>query len=291
MKLKTRGEKIFIYVNLILLIIFSLTIILPILNIVALSFSSNAFIKSGAVSFIPKGFTLDSYNYLLQDSGIFQAFKISVIVTVVGTIFSMLITIFVSYPLSKPNLKYRKGILLFFVFTMMFSGGLVPSFILMNGLGLLNTIWVLILPGMFSAYNMLLVKNYMEGIPESLEESARIDGASDFVVFKKIILPLSKPVLATVGLFTAVGYWNSYFGGIMYITDPNLKPLQTKLYELVQASTLIWQLSAEQQQQLANISSSGIQSATILVATIPILCVYPFLQKHFVKGIVVGSEK
>lgn len=291
MHLRTKGEKIFIRINMVLLCVLCISIIIPLLNILALSFSSSGDISAGKVSIIPVGFTFASYKYVMADSAFVSSFLVSTFVTIFGTIVSLTIVTLAAYPLSKPNLRYRRKILLFFVFTMMFSGGMIPSYILIKSLGLMNTIWALILPSVMSVYNMLLVKNYMEGIPEALEESARIDGATDFQIFMKIILPLSKPVLATVGLFFAVGYWNSYFPGVMYITNPNLKPLQTHLYEMITSTTLMLDLPPELQSQLAGISSDGVQSATIVCATVPILIVYPFLQKHFVKGLVVGSEK
>lgn len=288
---RTKGEKVFLVVVMAILVLLSLSIIVPLLNILALSFSDKGEILAGNVSIIPKGLTLSSYEYVMMDNTFISSFKVSVFVTVVGTIISLATVTLAAYPLSKPKLRFRKPILLFFVFTMMFSGGLVPSYIVIKSLGLINTIWALILPSVMSVYNMLLVKNFMEGLPESLEESAKIDGASDIQLFIKIVLPLCKPVLATVGLFFAVGYWNAYFPGIMYINDVGLKPLQTHLYELIQASTNVWELSPAMQEKLAGISSEGIQAATIVATTVPILIVYPFLQKHFVKGIVVGSEK
>ncbi len=291
MHTKTKDEKILLIVITTILILLSISIIIPLMNILALSFSDKGEIVAGNVGIIPKGFTLASYKYVMWDETFVSSFKVSVFVTLVGTILSLVTVTLAAYPLSKPHLKYRKQMLLFFVFTMMFSGGLVPSYIIVKSLGLINTVWALILPSVMSTYNMLLVKNFMEGLPESLEESAKIDGATDLQIFIRIVLPLCKPVLATVGLFFAVGYWNSYFPGIMYINDPALKPLQTHLYELIQSTTAVWELSPEMQAKLVGISSQGIQSATIVAATVPILLVYPFLQKHFVKGIVVGSEK
>lgn len=291
MKLKSKNEKVFLSVVIFLLVALSLSIIFPLMNILAISFSDKGEIVAGNVGLLPKGLTLSSYKYVMWDNTFISSFKVSVFVTVVGTLLSLATVTLAAYPLSKPHLRGRKSILLFFVFTMMFSGGLVPSYIIIKSLGLINTVWALILPSVMSVYNMLLVKNFMEGLPESLEESAKIDGANDFQIFLKIVLPLCKPVLATVGLFFAVGYWNSYFPGIMYINDPALKPLQTHLYELIQSSTLIFEMSPAMQEKLAGVSSNGIQAATIVAATVPILIVYPFLQKHFVKGIVVGSEK
>jgi len=212
-----------------------------------------------------------------------------VLVTVLGSLLSMLATIFTAYPLSKPHLKGRKQILLMYIFVMLFSGGLVPNYLLMRNLRLLNTIWVLIFPGLIGVSNMLIVKNFFEGLPESLEEAARLDGATNFGVLFKILLPIAVPVIATVSLFYAVGYWNSFFNAMMYISKPSLKPLQLYLYELIK----------ESQKPLAdmggndgiNLSPESIQAATIIASTVPILVVYPFLQKYFVKGMVVGSVK
>lgn len=291
MKTKTSGEKVFHILIMVVLVGICVSIIIPLMNIVALSFSDKGEIYAGHVSLIPKGFTIDSYKYIMWDSVFIHSFMVSVFITVVGTILSLITVTLAAYPLSKPHLRNRKPILLFFVFTMMFSGGLVPTYIIIKSLGLLDTIWVLILPSVMSVYNMLLVKNFMEGLPESLEESAKIDGASDIQIFIRIVIPLCKPVLATVGLFFAVGYWNSYFPGVMYITNPALKPLQTHLYEIIKAVSLTTDMDPAMLKRLSNISSDGIQSAIIVASTVPILIVYPFLQKHFVKGIVVGSEK
>lgn len=288
---KTKSEKLFKVILIMILVLLCISIIVPIMNIVALSFSSNGAIQTGSVGIFPKSPTLSSYKYVMADQQFLSSFFVSVFVTVVGTAISMFLVTLAAYPLSKPNLPYRRQLVLVFVFTMMFGGGLVPSYIIVKSLGLMNTVWALILPSAMSVYNMLLVKNYMETLPESLEESAKIDGANDAQVFMKIIIPLCKPVLATVALFFAVGYWNSYFPGIMYITDPGLKPLQTHLYEMIQSTTKMWELSDQMRQQLAGISGDGIQSATIVASTVPILIIYPFLQKYFIRGIVVGSEK
>ncbi|MGL4589081.1 MAG: carbohydrate ABC transporter permease [Mycoplasmatales bacterium] len=288
---KTKGEHIFNVLNIAGIIFICLTIIVPFLNIIALSLSSEASITAGLVKLWPVDFTIKSYEFVFSNPQFKTSLFISVSMTIIGTFISLLLAAPAAYTLSKPELKGRKKILLFFVFTMLFSGGIVPSFLTMKFLGLYNTYWVLILPAAMSVYNMLLIKNYMENLPESLEESARIDGASDLKIFTKIILPLCKPVLATVGLFFAVGYWNSYFAGIMYISSPTLKPLQTYLYEVTRLANTISSLTPAQQEMYQGISSGSIQSATIIAATIPILIVYPFLQKHFVKGIVVGTNK
>ncbi|MFV0255034.1 MAG: carbohydrate ABC transporter permease [Erysipelotrichaceae bacterium] len=288
---RTKGEKIFHFIVMTFFVLLCLSIIFPLLNIIALAFSGKGEVAAGLVSLWPKGFTLDSFKYVFRDGAFITSFFISVSSTIIGTFLSVITVTLAAYPLSKPKLRHRRPILLFFVFTMMFGGGLVPTYIVIKSLGLLDSYWVLILPSIMSVYNMLLVKNFMEGLPESLEESAKIDGASDFQILKAIVIPLCKPVLATVGLFFAVGYWNSYFPGVMYITNPALEPLQTYLYEMLKASMMLQELTPEQLVQMAEASSDSIQSATIIATTIPILIVYPFLQKHFVKGIVVGTEK
>lgn len=288
---RTKGEKIFHGIIVVIMILFCVSILIPFLNILATSFSSLGPISAGEVTIYPKEFSTDAYKYLLSDNQFFKSFLISVSITVIGTISSLIVTTMCAYPLSKPKLKYRRKIQYYFVFTMMFGGGLVPTFMLIKALGLYNTYWVLFVPSIMSVYNMILIKNFMEGLPESLEESAKIDGASNMQIFVKIVLPLSVPVLATIGLFFAVGYWNSYFPGIMYINSPDLKPLQTFLYEMQSLVNSISSMSPEDQAKYAGLTSSSIQSAAIVATTVPILVVYPFLQKYFVKGLVVGSEK
>lgn len=291
MHLRTRGERIFHGIIVVIMILFCISILVPFLNILATSFSGLGPISAGEVTIFPKDFTTDAYKFLLNDSQFFKSFFISVSITVIGTLCSLTVTTLCAYPLSKPKLKYRRKIQYYFVFTMMFGGGLIPSFMLIKALGLYDTYWVLFVPSIMSVYNMILIKNFMEGLPESLEESAKIDGATNFQIFRKIVLPLSVPVLATIGLFFAVGYWNSYFPGIMYINSPDLKPLQTFLYEMQSLVNSISTMAPEEQAKYAGLTSSSIQSAAIVATTVPILVVYPFLQKYFVKGLVVGSEK
>lgn len=291
MHLKTKGERIFHGVIVVIMIFFCISILIPFLNILATSFSGLGPISAGEVTIYPKDVTIDAYKFLLNNDQFFRSFFISVSLTLIGTICSLIVTTLCAYPLSKPKLKYRRKIQYYFVFTMMFGGGLIPTFMLIKALGLYDTYWVLFVPSIMSVYNMILIKNFMEGLPESLEESAKIDGATNFQIFRKIVLPLSVPVLATIGLFFAVGYWNSYFPGIMYINSSDLKPLQTFLYEMQSLVNSISTMSPEDQAKYAGLTSSSIQSAAIVATTVPILIVYPFLQKYFVKGLVVGSEK
>lgn len=214
-------------------------------------------------------------------------------VTITGTIGAMLLTVMAAYPLSKPHLIGRKFFLYIFVFIMLFSAGMVPNYILFRTLHLTNTIFALIFSGMFSSFNLFLIKNYFETLPEVIEEAARIDGASNMRIFFSVVLPMSTPVLATVTLYYAVAYWSNYFAGVMYITDANLKPLQQYMFDLVTQATSLQDSSGNfgDVNQAMNVSGENIRAATIVVSTIPILCVYPFLQKYFVKGITIGSVK
>lgn len=287
--IESKGNKIFNVINYIILTILAIVVILPFMHIVAKSFSSNSAVISGQVGFFPVDFTTAAYEYVILNKEFFTAFGVSVFVTLVGTILSVAITVLTAYPLSKPSFIGRKFVLKIFVVTMLFGGTMISSFLLIKGLRLYNTIWALIIPGLLAPYNMLLIKNFLEGIPEALEEAAAIDGANSMQILIKIIMPLMLPALATIGLFYAVAYWNSYFNGIMYINNPSLKPLQTYLYEVLRLSQMpAHELPVEIAEK---ISTGAVQSATVISSTIPILIVYPFLQKYFVKGLVVGSVK
>ena len=219
--------------------------------------------------------------------------KNTVFITIIGTAGAMALTILTAYPLSKVRLRGRKFFIYIYMFIMLFSGGMVPSYILYRSLHLINTIWALVLSGMFSVYNMLVMKSFFETIPESLEEAAKVDGASDFTVLRKVVLPISKPVLATVSLFYAVTYWNNYFSSVMYITKQELKPLQRYLFDLVTAvNSVDNSIGAEVNLEVAmNLTGENTRAAAIVVAVFPILCVYPFLQKYFQKGMTIGAVK
>lgn len=268
----------------------------PFINVIAISFSSGRAIMSGEVFLWPIEFNFHAYLNLIKDGQLFVAMKNTVLVTVVGTIFNILATIMAAYPLSKQRLRGRNGILMMIVFTMIFSGGLIPAFILIRQLKLMDTYWSLWLPGLLSTYNMFVMKTFFQGIPESLEEAAIIDGANDLYILFKIILPLSKPVIATLTLFYAVGGWNSYFNPLMYITSSTKQVLMVKLYQMIDtmSQTLLNTIStggSEGILQEEMITPEGIRTAAIVITIVPIMCVYPFLQKYFVKGVMIGSIK
>ncbi len=287
----SRGERVFEGINLFILIILGALMLFPFLNLLAKSFSSTTAITTGQVLFLPVDFQLGTYKYVMNESQFWDSLKVSLIITIGGTAGSMLVSCLTAYPLSKTWLYGRKPLILFFVFTMLFSGGMVPAYLLMRTLNLINTIWVLFIPFLLSVYNMILLKNFFEEIPQEVEESAQLDGASNVRILVSIVLPMSLPAMATIGLFYAVGYWDNYMNGLLYITTPSLRPLQTYLYQVVTEAINVDEALSMDAQENAALNSEAIRAATIMLACIPIMCVYPFLQKYFVKGMRVGSVK
>lgn len=291
MKIRKTAEDVFIDVlSYAVMGLFALVTLIPFLNIIAKTFSEDWAVVSGKVGILPMGFQLDSLNYVITSSRFLSSFMVSVIITAAGTALSILLICVTAYPLSKKKLWGVKGVMILYVFTMMFSGGMIPNYLLIKNLGIYNTLWSVILPGMINVFNLMIVKNYFESIPESIEESAMMDGASYTRVLFTIVLPLAVPTIATITLFTAVNYWNNYMGPMLYINEPGLKPLQLYLREIIleQSDMVLSSQSAEDQ---LNISSEGVRSATIIASTLPILVVYPFIQKYFIKGIMIGSVK
>lgn len=286
--IRTRGERWFQYFNVGVLTLLSLSMILPFIHLAAKSLSSEAYVLAKEVFFWPKGFTLLSYQYVLENRQFFYSFTNSVFLAVVGTALSMAITILAAYPLSRKQVPYMRVFMLTIVITMFFSGGLIPTYLVVKGTGLINSIWSLIIPVVLSPFNLILIRNFFTGVPEALEESARMDGAGNFRILLSIFLPLSVPALATISMFYAVGYWNSFFNALMYITERRWMPLQMFLLQLI---------SEEGVNDLAmtdvfrEITAETIRAATILCAVIPILCVYPFIQRYFVQGIMLGAVK
>lgn len=290
---KKKRIALFDVINVTAMILVGLIMLLPVLNLAAKAFSSEGNVIAGKVLFWPNDFQIDTVRYVLTTPEFSTSFLVTVIVTLTGTVGAMFLTVMAAYPLSKPHLKGRKFFLYIFVFIMLFNAGMVPNYILFRTLRLTNTIFALIFSGMLSSFNLFLIKNYFESLPEVIEEAARIDGASNMRIFFSVVLPMSLPVLATVTLFYAVGYWSNYFAGVMYITDASLKPLQQYMFDLITQATSLQDASGSfgDVNQAMNVSGENIRAATIVVSTIPILCVYPFLQKYFVKGITVGSVK
>jgi ABC-type glycerol-3-phosphate transport system permease component len=285
---QTRGEKIFGVFNSFLLIMLAIVTIYPMLNVLAVSVSSNAHAVRGDVTFYPKEFTLAAYHYLGKFGVIANGYKNTIFLVVVGTSINLLLTAMTAYVLSKRDLIGRNVFLFLIVFTMMFSGGLIPSFLLVKNLGLIDSLWALILPGSISAYNLIIMKNFFQSIPNELIESARIDGLSEMGILFRIVLPLSMASLATIGLFYAVGHWNSFFGAVIYINKKSNWPLQVVLRDILFFANMTEVVSEE---QLANVPLEPLKMATIIATTLPVLFVYPFIQRYFVKGVMIGSVK
>ena len=279
------------------MVCFALVTLLPFINLVAKSFSGEAPVLAGRVALWPLSPTLQTYRYVLKGSTFFNAFKVSVLIAVFGALFAVIVTAMSAYPLSRTNFRGRKGFLYMWMFIMLFNGGMVPNYMLYRVLGLMDTLPVLVLPAMVSVYNMLLIKNYFETLPDSLEEAARIDGANNLRVLFQIIMPISLPMLATITLFYAVGYWNDYFTARMYISSNAKRPLQLYLYDLINNALQIMDQGADgntgslNADDIMNLTPETVRAAAVTLSTLPILIVYPFLQKYFVTGIVVGSVK
>ena len=289
----SKGERIFNVLNYSFFTLLGITTLFPFVNLIAKSLSSEKALITGRVSILPVDFQLGTYKFVLGNPQFINAFKISILVTILGTLFGVIMTIMIAYPLSKTRLEGRKWFLLYFVFAMIFNGGLIPTYLVMQKLKLVNNFWVMILPAVVNVYNMLIMKNFFESLPDSIEESAKIDGASTFTILGRIVIPLAKPVIATISLFFAVAHWNSYYNAMIYITKVDLKPLQLYLKELVSSTKDVLEQSGYNPDLdgMYNSSPEAVQAASIVAATMPIIIVYPFLQKYFVKGVLVGSVK
>lgn len=270
----------------------ALSCILPFIHIAAKSVSEEAFVVAQKVFLIPKGFQLSAYEKIFQDDSILRSMYVTIVVTVVFTVIGMFLTVCASYALTRKGLKGGKAMILMIMFTYYFTAGAIPDYLNINNLHMLDTWWCLILPLCFAPYNFLIMKNnFQSSIPESLFESARLEGASHFTILLRIVVPLSKPILATVALFYAVGRWNAYSDALYYIKQRvDLRPLQLKLYYLIVAATESFQSEGVAAGQTLT-NPEVLQAACIIFAALPIICVYPFVQKYFVQGIMVGAVK
>ncbi|WP_284638323.1 carbohydrate ABC transporter permease [Paenibacillus silviterrae] len=285
---KTIGNRIFDIINYTLLLLTALICVLPFVYVLAVSFTSPAEVARGGLILWPKEWSLASYRYIFSTDTLFRSMMVSIYITVLGTLINLLFTSLMAYPLAKSHLRGRQTILLGVLFTMLFGGGLIPTYFVVKALHLTNTLWSLMIPSAISAFNLIVLKNFFQQIPDGLEDSARIDGCNDVGVLFRIVLPLSLPAMATFGLFYAVGHWNQFFNAILYISDNTKWPIQVLLREIViLASSSIGDNTIDS----ADIQPLTIRMAVIVFATVPILLVYPFLQKHFAKGVMLGSVK
>lgn len=285
------GDRILKVVVVLLVVLLTLCCMLPILNIAATSFSSARAITSNEVVFLPVEFSLDAYKTVFSSGPLLKSMAYSILITLIQVALSVTMTVLIAYPLSETKLVGRKPIWMFVLFTMYFSGGMIPLYLLLNDLNMLNTMWSLILPGAISTYNMILMRTYFSSIPSALKEAALIDGADDATVLMKIILPLSKSMLATIALFYGVSRWNAVQDGLIYITDPNKFILQVRLKNIIMSSSALDEMISEGNNNNMMLQSDQIRSASLCFSILPVMLVYPFLQKYFVKGVMIGSVK
>ncbi len=286
---RERGDLIFETIVYFILSLVTLTMVLPFVNIMAMAFSDGWAVTSGKVTLWPIGFQVDTLLYVISTQQFITSFLISTLVMALGTSASLLMTSLAAYPLSKKHLPGMRLMIMLFVFTMLFSGGMIPTYMLIRSLGLINKLGSLFLPLMINVFNMLVVKNYFESLPESMEESARMDGANNLIVLFRIVLPVASPVLATIGLFYAVGYWNDFLSPMLYISIPKLRPLQLYLREVIMEMGS--PNAGADLEYISGLSPGGIRAALIVGSTLPIALIFPFLQKYFTKGAMVGSIK
>jgi putative aldouronate transport system permease protein len=284
---RTHEEAAVEVISYLLITLLGVVVLIPFLNVVSKAFSAEWAVISGNVGIFPVGFQLNSMLLVIQSHEFLTAFGNSIFVTFVGTFFILIVTAMTAYPLSKRHLPGMKIILLLFVFTMFFGGGMIPTYLVVKQLHLTNTLQVLIITSLINVFHMLIVKNYYEGLPESIEESAKLDGANNFTILFRIIMPLSIPVYASIAVFTCVMQWNNYFSAMLYINSSALKTLPLYLRDMIAEANDI----ANLQTRLTDISPEGVIAAAIVASTVPILCVYPFLQKYFIKGMTIGSVK
>lgn len=284
----------------VLLLLLGFSTLYPFWNSLVISFNVGSDTALGGITFWPRKWTLENYEIVLKDSRLLRAFVISVLRTVTGTLLSIFFTALFAYALSKRYLIGRKLYMIFCIITLYFSGGLIPFFLLVRSLGMMNTFWVMIVPGIISVWNMIIFRTFFLQLPDGLEESAKIDGCGYFNTFFRIVVPVSGPVLATLSLFTAVGHWNDWFGPSIFINEERLLPIQTVLKQIINSNIVTEQLlqatggnaaALDALNRGQSVTTKSLTMATMMVATLPIVMVYPFLQKYFVKGVLIGSLK
>ena len=295
-KVKTSlGDKIFTGVNTLVMLLFSFLCLYPFLYVLALSFNDGIDAQRGGIYFWPRVFTWENYAAIFKSSDIINAYGITIFRVVVGTLLGLLFSAALSYAMSRKSLPFRRILNWMVLVPMYFSGGLIPTYLVISGLGLRDNIWVYVLPSIYGSFNIILIRTYMKQLSESLHESAVLDGAGEYRIFTRIILPLSAPVLATVALFIAVGHWNDWFTATIYTSSKKLWPASTLLLNILQSSEISTYVNAKffmiGQARQKVVTPEALKMAMLVVTTVPIVIVYPFLQKYFVKGIMIGSLK
>ena len=289
---KSLSDRIFVICNTIFMIAFVVITLYPVLNTLAISFNDGTDALRGGIYLIPRKFTLKNYITVLQKDDLITGAIVTVARTVVGTLLALVSNAILAFVVSRKNFLFKKQLSLFWVITMYVNGGLIPTFLLFKGLHLTNSFWVYVIPGMVNAFNMLVIRTYMNGIPDSLEESAQLDGAGYTTIFTKIISPLCKPVYATVALFVAVGQWNSWFDAMLYnrMSD-NLTTLQYELMKLLSSVTNQGTSAEAMKNATGTVTPTSVRAAATIITMLPIICIYPFLQQYFVAGLTLGGVK
>ncbi|MDQ0900660.1 carbohydrate ABC transporter permease [Paenibacillus sp. V4I7] len=287
----TAGERTFGYINTLFMISICAVTLYPFLYVLFASFSdATSLLQNRGLMFRPAGFDLGAYKAVFENPMIIKGYQNTLLYVLFGTTINLFMTSIGAYVLSRPNLYFKNIIMFFIVVTMVFHGGLIPTYLLVNDLGMMNTMWALLIPGAINTFNMIIMRTSFQGIPVSLEESARMDGANDWTILFRIIIPLSMPVIAVMILWYAVGHWNSYFSALVYLRDREAYPLQLVLREILISNNTDSMMTGSASDDKYAIGET-IKYAAIIVSTLPIICLYPFLQKYFVKGVMIGAIK
>lgn len=293
-KVKTPlDDKIYYVVTNIVLGLIMLIVLMPLINVIANSFSSPSAVVAGRVKFWPVEFSVRGYEAVFEYDSVLIGYRNSFIYMIVGTVINLVMTMLAAYPLANPKLPYRNAFMMMFTFTMFFGGGMIPNYLLLRDLRMLNTIWAMVIPGAISVYNMIIVRTFIQSnIPLELSEAAELDGCNEFLYLTKIVLPLSKAVIAVIALYYAVAHWNSYFNAFLYLNDPDKKPLQLVLREILVLNSINQEqlLMAEENQAQIGMAEL-LKYSVIIVASLPVIIMYPFVQRYFVKGVMIGSVK
>ena len=286
------GRRIYLWINAVVLLLVAALCLVPILHVIALSFSKSSSVMAGHVTLFPVNATLSSYKLLMQRPDFFASFRVSLLRVLLGVTVNMALIMLTAYPLSKKKDQFhgRTAYAWYMILTIIFSGGLIPTYMVVKQMGLINSVWSMVLPGAIPVWNTVLMMNFYRNLPREIEESAFIDGANHLVVLTRLYIPLSAPAVATIALFSIVGHWNSWFDGLIYLNTPSLYPLQTFLY-MIDSSITLGATTSDNVEYMREISDRTLRSAQIVIAMVPVLIAYPFLQKYFTKGIVMGSVK
>jgi putative aldouronate transport system permease protein len=288
MRNESTASRIFDVFNILFLCFLSMTFLYPVFYVVSTSLSSPTAIITGRVYFYPVGFTTSAYRHIFRDTSIISAFVFTVELTVLGTISSLIITALAAYPLTRKQLKGSGIIMRLIVFTMYFSGGIIPTYMVVRGLGLFNSVWSLILPNVIDTFLLIIMISFFRNLPYELEESAKVDGCSNFGIFLRIFIPLSTAIIATLTVFLSVAYWNTFFNALLYIQDPKRLTLQVKLYQVL---NMFSDSLSESAGVSMDVIPENVKGATIVIAVLPIMVIYPFMQKYFIKGVAIGAIK